>query len=77
MRTCVLQAVGKFNPCYFLYSEGYDSSLRTAKVGRLVYCPAARIVHFGGGAVRTETKYIRMFAASAVRLLNRFGWRGI
>ncbi|MFD1557810.1 glycosyltransferase family 2 protein [Paraburkholderia silviterrae] len=74
-RTRALQAVGGFDPSYFLYFEDYDLSLRIAKVARLVYCPAVRIVHHGGGAARKGAKHIRMFAVSAVRFFNRFGWR--
>ncbi|KVN58787.1 glycosyl transferase [Burkholderia ubonensis] len=74
-RTGVLKRLGGFDPRYFLYFEDYDLSLRTHEFARVAYVPAMRVLHHGGGASRKGGAHIRMFAASAFRFFNRFGWR--
>lgn len=74
-RTDVLARLQGFDPRYFLYFEDYDLSLRTGKCARIVYVPLARVIHHGGGASRKGSAHIRMFAASAFKFYNRFGWR--
>ncbi|MCA8487520.1 glycosyltransferase [Burkholderia multivorans] len=74
-RSRVLRALGGFDPRYFLYFEDYDLSLRTAKIARIVYSSRIRIVHYGGGAARKGWLHVKLFAASAIRFYNRFGWR--
>lgn len=74
-RTDALQALGGFDARYFLYFEDYDLSLRAHAVARVVYVPAVRVVHHGGGAARKGRAHIRMFATSAFKFYNRFGWK--
>lgn len=74
-RTDVLKRLDGFDPRYFLYFEDYDLSLRTHAVARIAYVPSVQVVHHGGGASRKGWVHIQMFAASAVRFFNRFGWR--
>ncbi|WJF89581.1 glycosyltransferase family 2 protein [Paraburkholderia bonniea] len=74
-RTNVLQALGGFDPRYFLYFEDYDLSLRAHDQARVAYVPAVRVLHHGGGAARKGLAHIRRFAASAFRFFNRFGWK--
>ncbi|MBA9895841.1 glycosyltransferase family 2 protein [Burkholderia cepacia] len=74
-RTDVLARLQGFDPRYFLYFEDYDLSLRTGQCARTVYVPLARVIHHGGGASRKGFAHIRMFAASAFKFYNRFGWR--
>ncbi|MCA8247703.1 glycosyltransferase family 2 protein [Burkholderia multivorans] len=74
-RTSVLKKLGGFDPRYFLYFEDYDLSLRTHDVARVAYVPSVRVIHHGGGASRKGLAHIRMFAASAFKFYNRFGWR--
>ncbi len=74
-RTEVLKKLGGFDPRYFLYFEDYDLSLRTHDLARVAYVPSVRVVHHGGGASRKGFAHIRMFAASAFKFYNRFGWR--
>ncbi|KWF29279.1 glycosyltransferase family 2 protein [Burkholderia pseudomultivorans] len=74
-RTDVLKQLGGFDPRYFLYFEDYDLSLRTHDVARVAYVPTVRVIHHGGGASRKGFAHIRMFAASAFKFYNRFGWR--
>lgn len=74
-RTEVLKKLGGFDPRYFLYFEDYDLSLRTHEVARVAYVPSVRVIHHGGGASHKGFAHIRMFAASAFKFYNRFGWR--
>lgn len=74
-RASVLKALGGFDPRYFLYFEDYDLSMRTHTAAHIVYLPVARILHHGGGASRKGRAHIKMFAASAFRFFNRFGWK--
>ncbi|RQS70191.1 glycosyltransferase family 2 protein [Burkholderia sp. Bp8963] len=74
-RTDVLKQLGGFDPRYFLYFEDYDLSLRSHDVARVAYVPSVRVIHHGGGASRKGFAHIRMFAASAFKFYNRFGWR--
>jgi GT2 family glycosyltransferase len=74
-RTPVLKQLGGFDPRYFLYFEDYDLSLRAHDVTRVVYAPAVRVLHHGGGAARKGSAHIRMFVASAYKFFNRFGWK--
>ncbi|AUT69252.1 glycosyltransferase family 2 protein [Paraburkholderia hospita] len=74
-RTSVLKKLAGFDPRYFLYFEDYDLSLRTHEVARVAYLPAVRVLHHGGDAARKGSAHIRMFAASAFKFFNRFGWK--
>lgn len=74
-RTAVLKELAGFDARYFLYFEDYDLSLRTHDVARVVYAPAIRVLHHGGGAARKGSAHIRMFAASAYKFFRRFGWK--
>ncbi|MGF6781133.1 GT2 family glycosyltransferase [Paraburkholderia sp. GAS334] len=74
-RTDVLKQLAGFDARYFLYFEDYDLSLRAHDVARVVYAPAVRVLHHGGGAARKGSAHIRMFAASAYKFFNRFGWK--
>ncbi|MFM0017762.1 glycosyltransferase family 2 protein [Paraburkholderia azotifigens] len=74
-RTSVLKKLAGFDPRYFLYFEDYDLSLRTHEFARVVYAPTVRVLHHGGGAARKGSAHIRMFAASAFKFFNRFGWK--
>jgi len=74
-RTDALKKLAGFDARYFLYFEDYDLSLRTHEVARVVYDPAVRVLHHGGGAARKGHAHIRMFVASAFKFFNRFGWK--
>ncbi|MFM0078436.1 glycosyltransferase [Paraburkholderia sediminicola] len=74
-RASVLKKLAGFDARYFLYFEDYDLSLRAHDVARVVYTPAVRVLHHGGGAARKGSSHIRMFAASAFKFFNRFGWK--
>jgi GT2 family glycosyltransferase len=74
-RTNVLKRLAGFDARYFLYFEDYDLSLRAHDVARVVYAPAVRVRHHGGGAARKGSAHIRMFVSSAYKFFSRFGWK--
>jgi len=74
-RTDVLKQLNGFDPRYFLYFEDYDLSLRTRELSRIAYAPMVRVLHHGGGAARKGSAHVRMFAWSAFKFYNRFGWK--
>lgn len=74
-RASALQAVGGFDPRYFLYFEDFDLSLRIAAEGVLVWLPAMRIHHAGGQAARKGLWHLWQFARSGIRFFNQHGWR--
>ena len=74
-RTALLKQLDGFDPRYFLYFEDYDLSLRTHDLARIAYAPTVRVLHHGGGASRKGSAHIRMFASSAFKFFNRFGWK--
>lgn len=74
-RMTALKQLAGFDARYFLYFEDYDLSLRAHEVTRVVYTPAVRVLHHGGGAARKGFVHIRMFMSSAYKFFNRFGWK--
>ncbi|MFB9128419.1 glycosyltransferase family 2 protein [Paraburkholderia dipogonis] len=74
-RMAALKQLAGFDARYFLYFEDYDLSLRAHDVTRVVYAPAVRVLHHGGGAARKGTVHIRMFMSSAYKFFHRFGWK--
>ena len=74
-RSEVLRRLGGFDPDFFLYFEDYDLSLCAARLTRLAYVPAVRVVHHGGHAARKGWHHIRLFVSGAARFFNKHGWR--
>lgn len=75
LRGEALREVGGFCVDYFLYFEDFDLSQRLRRVGPLVYLPAMRIVHHGGGAARKGARHVAWFCRSALRYFSAWGWR--
>lgn len=77
-REC-LDDVGAWDESYFLYSEETDFCLRARRAGHaVVYEPAARAAHVGGGSGRSDRTHA-MQALNQVRLYRRqrgalLGW---
>ena len=74
-RRSYLQEVNYFNDKYFLYFEDFALSLELNKKGKIVYHPAVRIIHYGGGASRKGLRHIVHFVRSAIRFFNTYGWK--
>jgi GT2 family glycosyltransferase len=77
VRRAVLQEVGGFDERYFLYSEELDLCRRVRAAGwRIVYEPAAEVVHYEGQSSGQDVpaRHIR-FNRSKVRYVVR--WHGV
>jgi hypothetical protein len=74
-RTEVLRRVGGFDPRFFLYFEDYDLSLRVARITRIAYVPAVKVVHHGGHAARKGLRHIGMFVRGAATFFRLHGWK--
>jgi len=75
LRASVLAKLIGFDPKYFLYFEDFDLSLRAARLTKIAYVPAVRIVHHGGHAARKGMRHIFLFARSAIIFFNSYGWK--
>ena len=76
-RTDALLKVGGFNEEYFLYFEDFDISMRLTEYYHLAYLPTMKIVHRGGKAAKKGLRHIRLFATSAFKYFNTYGWKWI
>lgn len=74
-RAEVLRRLGGFNPRFFLYFEDYDLALRAARISRIAYVPAVKVVHHGGHAARKGWRHIRLFMQGAALFFRLHGWR--
>lgn len=74
-RGSALRRVGGFNERFFLYFEDFALSIELGKLGKLMYFPEARIVHYGGHAARKGWLHIRYFVRSAGIFFSIYGWK--
>lgn len=75
--TALLKKVGGFDERFFLYFEDFALSMELKKHGLLAYLPDMRIQHFGGNSARKGLNHIAMFATSAIKFFNTYGWKFI
>ncbi len=73
----IWQALGGFDPAFFMYGEEADLCLRARRMGaKPMVTPRATIVHFGGASEVTRSgKMIKLLAAKAT-LIDRHWPRG-
>ena len=72
IRRSLWEALGGFDPAFFMYGEEADLCLRAAQLGyRPMITPAATIVHLGGASERTRTGKMVKLLAAKVTLLRR------
>ncbi|WP_434356121.1 glycosyltransferase family 2 protein [Parasalinivibrio latis] len=62
-----------FDEKYFLYFEDFDLSLRLSKLGKLVYSPDFKVIHYGGHTGKKGIKHIFYFLNSMNRFFNTYG----
>lgn len=79
LRRSAFDAVGGFDPSYFMYFEDVDLGERLQRAGwRNIYVPSAEVVHTGGHAsARSPSRMASEHHRSAWRYLSRRyqGWR--
>ena len=75
MPTRIFNAVSGFDEKFFLYFEDFDLSLRVGARGKLIYLPGMTITHYGGYAARKGLWHVLLFASSAYKFYQRYGWR--
>ncbi|MGH8801348.1 MAG: glycosyltransferase [Casimicrobiaceae bacterium] len=75
VRREAIDRTGGFDPCFFLYFEDFDWSLRLGKVMRNAWVPTVRVVHHGGGAARKGFAHLRWYLASGWRFYRKHGWK--
>lgn len=72
VRAADFDALGGFDPFFFLYCEEEDLALRMRRAGREVWVvPAARIEHAGGGSTPRALAYQREFFISFLYYLRK------
>jgi len=74
-KTKALHFVGGFDGRYFLYFEDFSLSIELQKIGKIIYLPDMKIIHFGGNTSRKGIKHICMFVSSMIKFFNRYGWK--
>lgn len=74
-RTEALKKINGFDSRYFLYFEDFAMSLELSKLGKLMYVPSMKIIHFGGYAARKGLLHIFYFVCSSIRFFNQYGWK--
>jgi N-acetylglucosaminyl-diphospho-decaprenol L-rhamnosyltransferase len=73
IRREAFEAVGGFDPSYFMFFEDVDLCERIGKAGwQIVYVPLARVEHVGGHSWRDQPGImVKAHHASAIRYLTR------
>lgn len=75
-RRSSIEAIGGFDPDYFLYFEDFDLTKRFQKNGfRTVFNPNASITHYWGKASHRSWRMTLIFAQSLYRFFNKWGWK--
>lgn len=74
VRTSVLAQTGGFDPRFFMYLEDFDLCRRIHEHARLVYLPAATVVHEHGKGSYKSFRLLKYHLASTIRYFNKWGW---
>ena len=75
-RTETLQRIGGFDEAFFLYFEDVDLALRVRQAGqKTLFCPEAEVIHLWERAAHKSWRMTWVFARSAIRHFNKWGYR--
>ena len=75
VRTDWFNRIEGFDEYFFMYFEDFDLSIRLRSHGNIAYVPQVMISHAGGGVGRKTWRHHFLFAVSAIKFFNRYGWR--
>jgi len=75
LRNAAIKDTGTFDPCFFLYFEDFDYSIRIRKNWKICYLPYVRIIHYGGHTSKKGLKHILFFMLSGIKFYNKHGWK--
>lgn len=73
-RTALLQAVGGFDPGFFMYFEDADLSRRMRQLARVVYFPDGHVIHQWNRHSRRSVKMMLVMLLSAARYLSKWAF---
>ncbi len=72
IRRSLWEALGGFDPAFFMYGEEADLCLRARKLGAApLITPTATIIHLGGASERTRTEKMVKLLAAKTMLIQR------
>lgn len=74
IRTEVLQAIGGFDPAYFMYVEDADITRRALGHGRVVYLPQTFVYHSWHRATRRSLRAFCQQLRSMLRYFGKWGF---
>lgn len=74
IRTQVLQAIGGFDPGYFMYVEDADITRSAMRHGKAVYLPATRVCHSWHRAAHRDPKAFLQQLHSMFRYFRKWGF---
>ena len=73
-RSTTLESLAGFDEHFFLYFEDFDLSRRARQAARNLYFPGAAVIHAHARAHSHSWRLRWMFARSALRYFNKWGW---
>lgn len=73
-RSQAFEALGGFDPRYFMYLEDVDICRRASRLGAVIFLPQAEVVHEHGKGSYRSWRLLREHIRSAILYFNRFGW---
>lgn len=76
VRQEAFQAIGGFDPRYFMYFEDYDLCLELGKKNyRILYTPMTTIFHYYGKAAHKSYAMFKIFMRSMRQFFSKWGWK--
>ena len=74
-KTALIRELGGFDERFFMYFEDVDLTKRVRQRARTLYCPDAEVIHRWERASHGSFKWTWVFAVSAMKYYQKWGWR--